>query len=302
MATIFAWARPAHGTTPISGGVFLTTYAEPFDSPAPPPDYWPCFGPVVSPNSDATLLAKLEHANLERAYSVCRPFPDNTSPGFYFGINGIHYQLANRILAAAAPTKDATITVNSARGAWMSLFVWGVYGRDGESDLPMPEAPVLPVLPQVDDHARRVLTASNERWEELIPYLARHPHQAYDLHPRRFEELIAELLAREGLEVELTPPQKDGGRDIMAVMNTPLGRYLYLVECKRYAKQRPVGVEIVRALYGVVEAERATAGLIITTSRFSQPAQDFHRTVKHRMQLQEFAHLCSWLERHARPK
>jgi hypothetical protein len=34
-------------------------------------------------------------------------------------------------------------------------------------------------------------------------------------------------------------------------------RFLYLVECKRFAPERPVGVGLARLLSGIVEAERA---------------------------------------------
>ena len=35
---------------------------------------------------------------------------------------------------------------------------------------------------------------------------------------------------------------RDGGRDILAVNKTSLGEHLFLVECKRHAPERPIGV------------------------------------------------------------
>jgi hypothetical protein len=124
-----------------------------------------------------------------------------------------------------------------------------------------------------------VIVASEQRWQSIINYLAQNPSELYTLDPRRFEELIAELLMRDGMEVELTEASKDGGRDLLAWADTPFGRHLYLVECKRYGVQNPVGVSIVRSLYGVLEAEQATAGLIVTTSSFTKGALEFQRMV-----------------------
>ncbi|MCA1678577.1 MAG: restriction endonuclease [Actinobacteria bacterium] len=78
----------------------------------------------------------------------------------------------------------------------------------------------------------------------------------------------------EGFDVELTRPSRDGGVDLYVVRRMPAGRLLMLVDCKRHAPHRPVGVGLVRHLYGVVEAEDASAG-VIATSSFSDEAQAF---------------------------
>jgi restriction system protein len=49
-----------------------------------------------------------------------------------------------------------------------------------------------------------------------------------------------------------------------------------------------VGVEIVRQLYGVVEAEKATAGVIVTTSSFTRGAKSFALQHSHRMTLHDY--------------
>jgi HJR/Mrr/RecB family endonuclease len=114
-----------------------------------------------------------------------------------------------------------------------------------------------------------IVLASGSRWDALLASLSRNPRLVHEIEPRAFEELIAELLTRDGLEVTLTRRTRDGGRDILAFADSPIGRHLYYVECKRYAPSRPVDVSLVRQLYGVVEADRATAGLLVTTSRFT---------------------------------
>jgi restriction endonuclease Mrr len=144
----------------------------------------------------------------------------------------------------------------------------------------------------------RLAVVSHEAWEELIQELSRFPERLHDLDPRKFEELIAELLAREGLDVQITPSTRDGGRDILAFHETAIGRHLYLVECKRHRPERPVGVSVVRQLYGVVAQERATAGLVVATARFSREALTFVEAVKHQMGLKDYDAVTNWIRAH----
>jgi len=140
-----------------------------------------------------------------------------------------------------------------------------------------------------------VIECSSDFWDRIINDLATEPTRIFNLHARQFEELVAELLSRQGLDVQLTPASKDGGRDILAFLNTPVGRHLHLVECKKYAPNRPIAVHLVRELYGVVEAEKATAGIMVTSSRFTAEAVAFINSVKHRMAAKDYFSLIEWL-------
>lgn len=82
--------------------------------------------------------------------------------------------------------------------------------------------------------------------------------------PRQFECLIARLYAAIGFDITLTPPSKDGGRDVVALKSNPGGKQKLLIECKQYG--RKVDVTAARALLGVVSDERATGGVLVTTS------------------------------------
>lgn len=48
--------------------------------------------------------------------------------------------------------------------------------------------------------------------------------------------------------------------------------YTTYFECKKYAKDRPVGVHVVRELYAVMERERVNKGVIVTSSYFTAGA------------------------------
>lgn len=132
---------------------------------------------------------------------------------------------------------------------------------------------------------------------KLMEELEKNPERMLSLTPRQFEELVAELFYREGFDVELTPEKRDGGRDILAVNYNELGSHLYLAECKKYEPSHPVGVEYVRSLYGVVEAEKATRGIIASTSYFTKGAKDFSRDLKWRVGLINYDDLRDWVKK-----
>lgn len=131
--------------------------------------------------------------------------------------------------------------------------------------------------------------------DELIAYLAKHPEKMRDMPARKFEELVADLFKSKGYEVRLTPRTRDGGYDVHAIQRSGIGTLLVIIECKRYAAENKVGVEIVRGLYGVVEQHRATQGIIATTSYFSSDAKNFHNDVQYRLALADFDAMCSML-------
>jgi restriction system protein len=98
--------------------------------------------------------------------------------------------------------------------------------------------------------------------DDLLRTVYANPNLLYELSSRRFEEFVAEVLDRLGYQVTLTPASKDGGKDIYAARKDHLGSFLYVVECKKYAPDHRVGVGLIRELNGVVQAERATAGIL----------------------------------------
>lgn len=129
----------------------------------------------------------------------------------------------------------------------------------------------------------------------LLRQLAAQPRLMHDLHPRRFEELVAKLLEDQGCEVTLTKRTRDGGYDLLGRMKSGLADLLFLAECKRYGPESKVGVEVVRNLYGVTELNKANLGLIITTSSFSKDAREEKLRIGPRIDLKEFSDLCDWL-------
>ena len=106
------------------------------------------------------------------------------------------------------------------------------------------------------------------RW---IDNLALGKEALFRLSPRELEVLTAALYRELGYTVELTPPSRDGGRDVIAVRQTPGQREVAQIECKTHTS--PVGVSYVRQLRGVIERLGANRGVLITIGRFTRGAR-----------------------------
>lgn len=102
-----------------------------------------------------------------------------------------------------------------------------------------------------------------------------HPNEIYwNLEPKGFEFLIAELYERLEYSVTLTKDSYDGGVDVLAVKNEVSLKEKLVIQCKRYTKAT-IGVKDIRNLLGVVSDSKATKGVLITTSKFSHTAEKF---------------------------
>jgi len=88
---------------------------------------------------------------------------------------------------------------------------------------------------------------------------------------REFEQLIGEAYRRQGYDVEETGGGgADGGVDLVLRGH---GENV-LVQCKQW-RERQVGVDKVRELFGVMTAEGASRGILITSGNFTNEAQSF---------------------------
>ena len=136
----------------------------------------------------------------------------------------------------------------------------------------------------------------------LLDAIGSDPEAWTRLGSRRFEEILAEIWDGLGWQTLLTPPAKDGGFDIRAIRNSSGMCLCYLVEAKSYRPDRPVGIAAVRHLYGVVEREQASHGVIATTSRFTRDAQAEAALLKYRVTLADFQQVLAWVAEYRRLK
>ena len=94
-----------------------------------------------------------------------------------------------------------------------------------------------------------------------------------ELNPFQFEELVANLFGKMGLESKLTRSSRDGGVDCVAFDPRPVLGGKVVIQAKRY--KHAVGVSAVRDLYGTMMNEGASKGLLVTTSGYGPDAFNF---------------------------
>ena len=92
---------------------------------------------------------------------------------------------------------------------------------------------------------------------------------------RDFETLVGEAYRRRGYQVEERGGDgPDGGIDLVLTRSGQNGREKVFVQCKQW-RAYCVGVDVVRELYGVMAAQGATAGIVVTSGRFTDEATAF---------------------------
>ncbi|MFD1773015.1 restriction endonuclease [Paenibacillus rhizophilus] len=148
-----------------------------------------------------------------------------------------------------------------------------------ESKIFVPEFPIL--VSEVND--------------ELLKFVAKNPSYLRKIEPRLFEEVVAEIFRRKGYEVHVTQRTRDGGLDIYAIKHEIAGAMHFVIECKRYAESRKVGIEKVQRLNGIIDPNRGHRGVLVTTSSFSSDAIKFAQPLEHRISLRDFSDLQNWL-------
>lgn len=94
-----------------------------------------------------------------------------------------------------------------------------------------------------------------------------------ELTPIEFESLIANLFEKMGLETRQTQASRDGGVDCVAWDPRPILGGKVVIQAKRY--KHTVGVSAVRDLYGTLQNEGASKGILVTTSGYGKAAFEF---------------------------
>jgi restriction endonuclease Mrr len=90
---------------------------------------------------------------------------------------------------------------------------------------------------------------------------------------REFEELLAELLSRDGYEVQLGPGTKDGGKDLIAIKDMgELGLFASVWQAKKLKPGNKVEEHVLRELADARNEMKAGKGIIATTTYLTQGA------------------------------
>jgi len=137
----------------------------------------------------------------------------------------------------------------------------------------------------------KLLTKVSVINESLLKKVKHNPAILHGFTPREFETFMRDFFCEQGFDVKLTKQTHDGGKDLIVLQKTLFGNFLTYVECKKYSRDKPVGVNLVRELYGAVEADAATSGLLVTTSYFTNDAKRYTEGIQNRMKLIDYTEL-----------
>ena len=94
-----------------------------------------------------------------------------------------------------------------------------------------------------------------------------------ELTPSEFEALIQNLFTKMGLESRQTRASRDGGVDCVAYDPRPIMGGKVVIQAKRY--RHTVGVSAVRDLFGTLQNEGASKGILVTTSGYGSASFEF---------------------------
>jgi restriction system protein len=136
----------------------------------------------------------------------------------------------------------------------------------GVSKHPEELAPVRPVL-EFDMVDPRFIEGT-----DVLGTLDQRPN-LMELKPGEFEALIQNLFASMGLDTKQTRPSRDGGVDCVAFDPRPIFGGKVVIQAKRY--RNTVGVSAVRDLFGTLQNEGASKGILVTTSGYGQASYEF---------------------------
>lgn len=137
---------------------------------------------------------------------------------------------------------------------------------------------------------------------DIIHELKKYPNKIYDIPPRIFEELVAEILASYGWEVHITQQTRDGGYDLFAITKDISGlSNSLIVECKRWSPDNKVGIDIVERLFWVKQKICASNALLATTSYFEKGVKNY-KASRYDLELKDYEGILEWInEYHPNP-
>jgi len=116
----------------------------------------------------------------------------------------------------------------------------------------------------------QIITLVDPFYTHLIDAIKKDSNIIYQINPRKWEEIIAAAYDKAGFdEVILTPRSGDFGRDVIAIKRG-FGSVKFIDQMKAYSPEHVVKADEVRALLGVLQAERdASKAIFTTTSTFA---------------------------------
>ncbi len=117
-----------------------------------------------------------------------------------------------------------------------------------------------------------VVLAVRNLSEDLARLVAGNPQYLNEIEWRDLERLLGAVFDRLGFDVEVTPPAKDGGKDLVLTCVVNGHGKKYLVEVKHWRSGHSVGSGLVKQFVHVLASEKAEHGLFLATYGYAASA------------------------------
>jgi HJR/Mrr/RecB family endonuclease len=133
--------------------------------------------------------------------------------------------------------------------------------------------------------------------EDYLKFLASHPDCVDSVAWEAFERIVFEIFRSKGFEVQHIGKQWGLSADLLALHRDQTGKTRSLiVECKRFRKDRRVGLDIVNAVLGSRVRQSADAAFLVTTSSFTQTVEKEREHLQRlNLELRDGEQLYEWL-------
>lgn len=119
------------------------------------------------------------------------------------------------------------------------------------------------------DYVKKVQLLIRSVSHEFAKIVSQTPDALNHLEWRDLERMMARVMEGLGFETELTPPSKDGGKDLVLVWHAKSGAQSYIVELKHWRSGKRVGKSAVSEFINVIVTEERSGGLFLSTSGYS---------------------------------
>lgn len=180
---------------------------------------------------------------------------------------GVALALISYLVLHRVASQQALVTIQPGQiGSMVTQTVWRAFASIGQYILPF----ICLVGACISAWGRR------ERKRLVLDVTQSKASDALDgMTWQKFEMLVGEGFRLQGYQVaETGGGGADGGIDLVLTRPGKNGSEKFLVQCKQWRAFK-VGVDVVRELYGVMAANGAAGGFVVTSGRFTEEAISF---------------------------
>lgn len=149
-------------------------------------------------------------------------------------------------------------------------------------DLDTLRAWIAAVRPAAKPPSSAVVELVSQMARGLIRLIASNRMSLWQIEWRDLERTLAAAFEGLGFDVVLTPPSKDGGKDVILSCVEKGTRRSYIVEIKHWVAGKRVGGSVLRKFVSVVVNEKHDSGLFLSTSGFAGNAFEALSQIEYR--------------------